>query len=241
MTFKRAGRYAPHLHRAGSRRRGHERGSWGEVGPALTPLSMSVLLVALGAAMISSTAVSARADDSQIGSGCYDKERGAVKVLADSAARRVKFPPKRATVEELRTLRRPARVGSQTPRIAPIEFSTYRVNAFVVAARRVTRTGDIELAIRGQKQRDTLIVAFPDESCPLFGESDRADQMHESEHSFTTPCGTTLTTSWTRLRGNATVVGVGFFTLRRSSSYAAPNGFELHPALSFDTKNCQRP
>jgi hypothetical protein len=204
-------------------------------------LSTPLLLVALAAAMISSTALPAPADDSPTGSGCDEKERGAVKVLADSGARRVKFAPRPATVDELRALRRPARVGSQTPRIAPVEFATYRVKAFVVAARRVNRTGDIELAIRGHKQGHTLIVAFPDESCPLFAESDRADQMHESEHSFTTPCGTTLTTSWTRLRGNATVVGVGFFTLRRSSSYAAPNGFELHPVLSFDTTNCERP
>jgi hypothetical protein len=201
----------------------------------------ALVLVVLAATAPTSVAVSARGDESPSGSGCDERERGAVKVLADPAATRVNFRPRPATVEELRRVPRPRRIENQTPRIAPVEFTTYRVKAFVVAARRVTRTGDIELVIRGRRPEHTIVVAFPDEGCPTFGESERADQIHEAEHSFTGPCGTRLTTAWTRLRGNATIVGVGFFAARRSSSYAAPNGFELHPALSFETANCSRP
>jgi hypothetical protein len=83
---------------------------------------------------------------------------------------------------------------------------------------------------------------FPDERCPTFATSEKADDMHNAEHQFTGPCGSTLAVdTWTKLRGTATATGVGFFAVKRSSSYSALNGFELHPALEFRSRRCTRP
>jgi hypothetical protein len=163
-------------------------------------------------------------------------------VLADGAATRVRFAPVAATVEALLSLARPKRVTNATRRLAPHEFTTFRVQASLVAARRNSRTDDIEVVIRGKDARATLVVVFPDERCPTFATSAKAEDMHTAEHQFTGPCGSTLAVdTWTKLRGAATVTGVGFFAVKRSSSYSAANGFELHPALEFRSRRCTRP
>jgi hypothetical protein len=198
----------------------------------------SFVLAASAGALASSPA-----DDDPAGEpGCRETQRWPVKVLADPAATRVRFAPVPATVEGLRRLPRPKRVTDGTRRLPPHEFSTFRVQASLVAARRNSRTDDIEVVIRGKDAPTTLVVVFPDERCPTFATSEKAEDMHTAEHQFTGPCGTTLDVDiWTTLRGTATVTGVGFFAVKRSSNYSAPNGFELHPALEFHSKRCTRP
>ena len=42
------------------------------------------------------------------------------------------------------------------------------------------------------------------------------------------------------LTGTATVTGVGFFDVLHGQAGVAPNGIELHPALTFASANCRR-
>jgi hypothetical protein len=205
--------------------------------------TMALVLGFALTAAVAGTGVSAPSDDEPLGEpGCRESERWPVKVLADPAASRVRFRAEPTTVEALRRLPRPRRVTNLTPRIGPHEFKTFRVQAQLVAARRNSRTDDIEVVIRGRRPRDTLVAVFPDERCPTFATSAKAEAMHTAEHQFTGPCGSTLNvTSWTHVRGRATVTGVGFFAISRSSAYSAPNGLELHPVLEFRASRCTRP
>jgi hypothetical protein len=199
----------------------------------------------VGALLVAALAAAGRSaprDDYPIEPGCREQERWPVKVLADPGASKVNFRPVSTTVEALLRLPHPPRLTARTPRLAPHELTTYRVRAFVVAARRNVRTDDMEVVLRGAGEHSTLVAVFPDERCPTFATSAKADDMHAAEHEFTGPCGSSLSsTSWTKLRGRATVTGVGFFALRRSSTYSAANTFELHPVMEFRSVSCIRP
>jgi hypothetical protein len=44
--------------------------------------------------------------------------------------------------------------------------------------------------------------------------------------------------SFSFLRGSATITGVGFFDLLHGQTGVAPNGIELHPVLGFSRARC---
>jgi hypothetical protein len=45
--------------------------------------------------------------------------------------------------------------------------------------------------------------------------------------------------SFTQLKGEATIRGVGFFDFLHGQTGVAPNGIELHPVLKFTNATCQ--
>lgn len=165
------------------------------------------------------------------------KERWSIKTLSDSAATSVNFRPKNTTVHRLRGLPPPG-VGFSTPRIRGVETTTYRVKAELVEMKRED-DHDIHLVIGEPNHRDrTMIVEFPDVSCPGARSSAKRTVMGKARHALTKACGSPGSSSFRRLKGTATITGVGFFDVKHGQTGVAPNGIELHPVLRFRSGGC---
>jgi hypothetical protein len=166
-------------------------------------------------------------------------ERWPVKTLSDDRASVVDFKPKRTTVNALRRLDVP-RVGRDTPRLDVVETATYRVRAQIVQAKR-EKDHDIHLVIAaGSNRRKTMIVEFPDVGCGGPADSAKKPEMRQARHAFTRACGSAPSTSFKKLRGTATITGVGFVDVKHGQRGIAPNGIEIHPVLRFRSANCKR-
>jgi hypothetical protein len=200
---------------------------------SLLSLSIGVGLAAL--------AISVGADASQVRSAApCGRERWNVKTLVDPAARKIDYKARRTTVEALRELPRPADIGPRTGRARPFEFMTYTVRAVVVKVRR-TESLDLLLVIRGRSPTSTMLVAFPDtHACLEVAAGPRGGEIHSATDSLIADCGPAFPShQWQKLAGTATITGVGFFDVRHATPGQAPNGFRLHPALSFRAPNCR--
>jgi hypothetical protein len=167
--------------------------------------------------------------------------RWAVKTLSDADSARLAARPKRTTIRRLRALRRP-RVRRDTPRIRGIETRKYTVRARLVQVRRAGDS-EIELVIAqpGSRKR-TMAVKFPDVRCEGAIASTHKSEMRAARAALNRACGSPPARRPRRLRGSATITGVGFFGVRKSKRYpkAAPNGIELHPVLRFERARCKR-
>jgi hypothetical protein len=62
--------------------------------------------------------------------------------------------------------------------------------------------------------------------------------MRRARRHLRAACGIPHSSSFTHLRGKATITGVGFFDLRHGQAGQAPNGIELHPVLKFTDASC---
>jgi len=58
-------------------------------------------------------------------------------------------------------------------------------------------------------------------------------------NAFGAGCGVPGASSFTKLKGRATIRGIGFFDLKHGQTGVAPNGIELHPALRFIDATCE--
>ena len=63
--------------------------------------------------------------------------------------------------------------------------------------------------------------------------------MTRARNDFARACGD-VGSSFARLRGAATISGVGFFDVLHGQTGVAPNGIELHPVLRFQSSDCAR-
>lgn len=63
--------------------------------------------------------------------------------------------------------------------------------------------------------------------------------MQSARRHFESACGVPSRSQFKRLRGNATITGVGFFDELHHQRGVAPNGTELHPLLSFVSSSCR--
>jgi hypothetical protein len=169
---------------------------------------------------------------------CGGHERWRVKTLTDPGVRRVKFTPRRATVDRLRAEAVPARITAKTPRLDGVETTTYKVRVTLVEARLVPDE-DIHLVIRDEHPRHTMIVEFPDASCQPAAGSTKKAAMREAREALLAACGH-IPTAFVDLKGTATMTGVGFFDKIHGQKGRAPNGIELHPILSFTRATCER-
>src|SRR5438128_2714986 len=91
-------------------------------------------------------------------------ERWQIKTLSDAERDRVDRTPVATTVEALVALPRP-RHTPQYSRIAPTEFTTYEIDAYL-GAYRPESDGDVHLLLfRMQNERASMIAEIPDPNC----------------------------------------------------------------------------
>lgn len=201
----------------------------------------SLLLVSTGLGS-AALAVSIAGQASDVRNAACGRERWNVKTLADAAATKINYAPRRTTVEAMRGLPRPAGIGPRAVRAGPFEFVTYTLRAGLVKVRR-TKSLDLLLVIRGQAPGSTMLVAFPDtHACLEVAAGPKGGEIHSATDSLIADCGPAFPSHrWQNLAGTATITGVGFFDVRHAkpTEGQAPNGFRLHPALIFRSANCR--
>lgn len=154
-----------------------------------------------------------------------------VKTLSDSHKHDVNFTPQAVTVQHLRTLQAPGSLGTNTPRIWPVEKKTYVVHAQVLKAT-IEDDSDIHLviAVAGSSSQ-TMIVEFPDPHC--VASAFKRPAIAAARAALLSNCGAISSSSFTNLTGTVDVSGVGFWDEIHGQTGVAPNGIELHPALRF--------
>jgi hypothetical protein len=158
-------------------------------------------------------------------------ERWPVKILGDPMASQVKLTPHPSSVRGLRRLRVPPSLP-QRARNRPVETSTYRVHARLVESR-FEDDSDFHLVIADPRTGGTMIVEFPAVYCTLTAKPALRRRMQSARSAFVRACGAPSRSGFDRLRGTATVTGVGFFDFWHGQSGVAPNAIELHPVLWF--------
>jgi hypothetical protein len=154
-----------------------------------------------------------------------------VKTLSDPLRTTVDFSAIPKNLLRLRRLTAPSSLGSTTPRLPGIERHTYDVRAQVVEAK-VEDDEDIHLVIASRRYPNrTMIVEFPNPNCIASGF--KRDRMRAARREVLDACGSFSTSSFTTLRGNVRIKGVGFWDEIHGQTGVAPNGIELHPVLRF--------
>ena len=165
------------------------------------------------------------------------EERWAVKTLSDKRERLVRFKPKGTTVTRLRKKRSPG-VGPNTPRIKGVETTTWRIKVNLVEMK-LEDDHDIHLVVSAPgKPSKTMITEFPDTTCNGAASSPKKAAMARSRAKLMVACGQPSSSHFTKLRGRATVTGVGFFDIPHGQTGVAPNAIELHPVLRFSATAC---
>jgi hypothetical protein len=188
----------------------------------LTPLALVLTLVG-GAVLVQASPASA------LSCGVW---RWSVKTLSDADARDVHYSPRRTTVRHLRKLDPPSSLSTNTRRLRPIEYQTWRVRAKLVGAV-LEDDHDYHVVIRvPSSPRKTMIVEFPYTRCNDARSSIRRAAMKRARTQFENICGS-VSTSFVDLRGSVRLTGVGFWDEIHGQTGVAPNGIELHPVLSF--------
>ncbi len=156
-----------------------------------------------------------------------------MKTLSDKLESKVNFFPRNRTVAFLRGLKPPAHLASTTPRQKGVEMTTYRVRVALVRAT-VEDDHDIHLVVATPSNHaQTMIVEFPDTNCTGAAASPKKAQMKAARSAVFNDCPKIGPGKFTELSGSATITGVGFWDSIHGQSGVAPNGIELHPALSF--------
>lgn len=181
---------------------------------------------------------------------CGGEHRWNVKTLSDSRAGRVNFDtPKRHSIHYLITREDP-HVRADTRRDedgSHVEITVYHLVGVRLVDARIEDDGDIHLVIHSKYSSQQMIVEFPNVACKGARVSKHKTEMEQARTDFATQCGldawATRKTraSPKRLRGSASLLGVGFFDLKHSTpqSGVAPNNIELHPVLQFSAENCR--
>jgi hypothetical protein len=127
-------------------------------------------------------------------------------------------------------------VNDPAPAIRPSSRSpeaarTYDVRAQVIEAK-IEDDEDIHLVIASRRYpHRTMIVEFPNPRCVASGF--KRDRMRAARREVLDACGSFSTSSFTTLRGNVRIKGVGFWDEIHGQTGVAPNGIELHPVLRF--------
>jgi hypothetical protein len=163
-----------------------------------------------------------------------------VKTMTDPAAKQrwASGRPVATTIHALVHRTRPKRLRASTPRQRGAERTIFRVEARLVAAKASDSSsrsgdGDIRVAISDPSTGETMMAAFPDPTCAPASRSPKRRQMSRARVFFIAGCQFPPLGRFASLSGMATITGVGFYAERRRERWAAPNGIELHPVLSF--------
>jgi hypothetical protein len=163
-------------------------------------------------------------------------ERWDVKTLQDAAASRIDFAPRSTTIGDLVRL---SATDSKGERMRPTEFRVFEINARLVEAK-LEDDSDIKVVVADSRTGATMIVEFPNPGCARDADASARTSMRRAREDFVAACGPPRT-SYRRLSGTAVVSGVAFFASMHGQRGVAPNGIELHPALSFRSTACRSP
>jgi hypothetical protein len=201
---------------------------------ALLLLALTTLAVASVRAHVLGASASSR---------CGGVELWAVKTLTDVDAASVTYSPKAHTIGWLRDRIKPKPLPSVRVHTKPeVEFQVFRLSRVYLVESGREEDRDIHLVIRDQDPSHTMIVEFPDTTCPVAASSAHAAQMLAARRSFVKSChGLPPKGDFEQLSGRATITGVGFFDKKHSRPQrgVAPNQIELHPVLSFTSSDCE--
>ncbi len=155
-------------------------------------------------------------------------ERWAVKTLTDAGARSIHFGPRPTTIAALRRLHPPGELG--TGRIGPVEKTTYRVRARLVAFK-LEEDSDIHLVIADPHTGGTMIAEFPASFCVGSTAPSTAKAEMKAARAAILRCGAAPRDRFAPLAGLVTITGVGFWDFDHGQRGVAPNAIELHPLL----------
>jgi hypothetical protein len=199
-----------------------------------TLLRRSLAALVLASSMI---AVSPMGAPSALAAWTCDRDtpnnefRWQIKSLSDADRQSVDFHAVRRRVGALRNTTRPdMTLTNDTPRIDPVEMTTYQTRARVLFAK-MEDDGDVILVISPARHTArTMVVEFGNPRCVTS--PFKRDRIAAARKSVMNNCGP-LDSGYTPLRGIATVRGVGFWEERPVERYSSPNGFQLWPVLGF--------
>jgi hypothetical protein len=136
--------------------------------------------------------------------------RWPVKTLSDRRAPRVDFDPVARRVLRLRRLSPPTSLSTDTPRLHGVERQTIRVRA-VVREATIEDDHDVHLVIAPPGHRGkTMIVEYLYVRCNGARRSIKKAEMRRARRRLLAACGSIPSSSFVRLRGKATITGVGF-------------------------------
>jgi hypothetical protein len=125
-----------------------------------------------------------------------------------------------------------------------VEFRVFRIEKVTLVEAKLEPDKDIHLVVADDMGR-TMIVEFADPGCPDAATSAKATQMTAARNAYLKACeGLPKKSGFTKLKGQATIEGVGFFDIVHAEDPhgVAPNEIELHPVLRFQASdaNCRR-
>jgi type IV secretory pathway VirB10-like protein len=156
-------------------------------------------------------------------SGC-GVERWAVKTATDPGASQIDLTPQDTSIAQLDSIAPPI---NPTDRVAPVETSTYRVQATVTAIK-MESDSDYHLAIT-DGSGNTMIAESASPSCDQG--SLLASQIQLVRNTIDQACPN-IGPSYQDVSIPATLTGVGFFDRLHGQRGVAPNGIELHPLVA---------
>jgi hypothetical protein len=198
------------------------------------PARALLVIAALTTAVTAGVAVAGTSGRSAPACGV---ERWAVKTLQDPAGRAIDLSLiKKTTVSALRS--KTGLRGPSGSRGSGVESTFYEVKARLVSAK-AEDDDDIHLVIKGVTTSGTMIVEFPTVACSSGATQGAKTRMKNARNAFGAACGVPGSSSFTNLKGKATIRGIGFFDFLHGQTGVAPNGIELHPVLRFMDATCQ--
>jgi hypothetical protein len=129
--------------------------------------------------------------------------------------------------------------GPNGSRGSGVESTLYEVRARLVSAK-VEEDNDIHLVIKELTTSGTMIVEFPlAPGCTTNATTGAKTRMKNARNAFGDACGIPGSSHFTKLKGRATIRGIGFFDFLHGQTGVAPNGIELHPVLRFLDASCE--
>jgi hypothetical protein len=196
----------------------------------------------LAAVALSNSFAAGHGPDAKAAATC-GVDRWPVKTLSDPKVGDVDFTPHDTSVGRLSNKPDP-HTKSSTPGLDGVETTTYRVKARLLEFKREDDK-DIHLVISvPSAPAKTMIVEFPDTTCPGANSSPKKSQMAKARSALTNACGAAPgpSSDFADLKGTATVTGVGFFDVKHATPQTgvAPNNIELHPVLRLSSAKCMR-
>lgn len=161
-----------------------------------------------------------------------------MKTLQDPAGRALDLSMiEKTTVAALRNM--PKQPGPGGSRGTGVESTFYEVRARLVSAK-LEEDKDIHLVIKGIPNSGTMIVEFPlAPTCTAGATIGAKLRMKNARNAFGAACGVPGVSSFTKLKGSATIRGIGFFDFFHNQTGVAPNEIELHPVLRFMDATCK--
>lgn len=189
----------------------------------MTKARLITLLIAAVAALGSALAVHAAASGPDAASCGGNLWR--LKTLSDPGRRAVRLAPRATTIGAIGERHAPTPVP--TRRTTPFQKQSWQVVAEIVEYR--IDAGELRLVLFDNGAY--VNGAIPSPSCLSADARDRA-AIAATWKQFTTACGHPRG-DWQPLGAVVYIRGVGFWSQRRTTKGAAPNGAELHPVTGF--------